>query len=124
MRYTEETQRLVIEDFKNGLSMKDCALKHDVSLSIVYKWVSHLQKKDNTIKGRFQPLILSYEAIIESLISEEIPGLYEATDEEWEALCEKLERILFCFVEDVLDREKKSSVKIDKEGEDNEGSDL
>ena len=111
MRYTDEKQRMVVDDFQKGLSIKDCAVKYNLSLSIVHKWVSHLQKKDNTIKGRYQPLVLLYEAAVESLIAEEVPGIYEATDEEWEALCERLEGLLFCFVEDILERETKAQIK-------------
>ena len=120
MRYTDEVQRMVVDDFQKGLSVKDCAVKYDLSLSIVHKWVSHLQKKDSTIKGRFQPLVLLYEAAVESLIAEEVPGIYEATDEEWESLCERLEGLLFNFVEDVLERETKAQIKEEDLGETDE----
>lgn len=115
MRYTKEMQSNVCQDINNGLSPQECSKKYGVPLSVIIKWNNlemTAQRAAEIALRKYQAEVSETEAIITDGLSDVLDP--DVSDEDYFALCDRVSKLLYKLVADVVSKERKLNPREEK----------
>lgn len=115
MRYTKEMQANVCKDINEGLSPEECSEKYGVPLSVIIKWNNlemTAQRAAEIALRKYQVEVSETEAIITDGLSDVLSP--EVSDEDYFELCDRVSKLLYKLVADVVSKERKLNPREEK----------
>lgn len=115
MRYTKEMQANVCKDINEGLSPEECSEKYGVPLSVIIKWNNlemTAQRAAEIALRKYQVEVSETEAIITDGLSDVLSP--EVSDEDYFELCDRVSKLLYKLVADVVCKERKFNPREEK----------
>lgn len=108
MRYTKELQSNVCKDINKGLSPQECSEKYGVPVSVIIKWNNlemTAQRAAEIALRKYQAEVSETEAIITDGLSDVLDP--DVSDEDYFDLCDRVSKLLYKLVADVVSKERK-----------------
>lgn len=108
-------QANVCKDINEGLSPEECSEKYGVPLSVIIKWNNlemTAQRAAEIALRKYQVEVSETEAIITDGLSDVLSP--EVSDEDYFELCDRVSKLLYKLVADVVCKERKFNPREEK----------